>query len=72
MRKVHLTKTQDVRRLLSRVINMVLNDEMDIGKGNCLGQLCNIMLKAMEKSDLERRLEDLESLLIQRDQGGKN
>ena len=70
MRKVHLTRTQDVRRLLSRVINMVLNDEMEANKGNCIGQLCNIMLKAMEKSDLERRIEDLQRLLIQRDEVG--
>ena len=66
MKQVHLTKPQDARRLLSRITNMVLNDEIGVGKANCIGQLCNIILKAMEKSDLEGRIEELEKLVLGR------
>jgi len=41
----------------------VLGGEIEIGKANCIGQLSNIMLRAMEKGDLELRIEELENLL---------
>ena len=63
MRKIRLNKIQDVRRLLSRIINQVMAGEIEIGKANCIGQLSNIMLRAMEKGDLELRIEELENLL---------
>jgi len=63
LRKIRLNKIQDVRRLLSRIINEVLGGEIEIGKANCIGQLSNIMLRAMEKGDLELRIEELENLL---------
>jgi len=58
-----LNKVQDIKRLLSRIINQVLSGELDNGKANCIGQLCNIMLRAMEKSELELRLDELELLI---------
>ena len=63
MRKVRLNKIQDVRRLLSRIINEVLGGKITIGKANCIGQLSNIMLRAMEKGELELRIEELERLV---------
>ena len=63
MRKIRLNKIQDVRRLLSRIINQVMAGEIEIGKANCIGQLSNIMLRAMEKGELELRIEELERLL---------
>ena len=63
MRKIRLNKIQDVRRLLSRIINEVLGGEIEIGKANCIGQLSNIMLRAMEKGELELRIEELERLV---------
>jgi len=63
MRKIRLNQIQDVRRLLSRIINQVMAGEIEIGKANCIGQLSNIMLRAMEKGELELRIEELERLL---------
>ena len=63
MRKIRLNQIQDVRRLLSRIINQVMAGEIEIGKANCIGQLSNIMLRAMEKGELELRIEELENLL---------
>jgi len=60
MRRSHLTTPRDARRLLSKVINQVLNNEIEVGRANCVGQLCNILLKAMEKSDLEKRIVEIE------------
>ncbi|MGH7800481.1 MAG: hypothetical protein ACREOW_07605 [Thermodesulfobacteriota bacterium] len=64
MRRVHLTRPQDVRRLLSRIINMVLNDEIEVNRANCIGQLCNTLLKSMEMGDLENRLEEVEKQVL--------
>lgn len=66
MRQTHLTRPQDVRRLLSKIVNQVINSELDVNKANCVGQLCNVLLRAMEKSDLEQRIEELERLVNSR------
>ena len=63
IRKIRLNKVQDVRRLLSRIINEVLGGKLDNNKANCIGQLSNIMLRAMEKGELEQRIEELERLV---------
>ena len=63
MRKINLKKPSDVRRFLSRTINMVMSDEIDVGKANCIGQLCNIMLRAIDKSEIERRIEEMERII---------
>lgn len=63
IRKIRLNKVQDVNRLLSRVINQVLSGELETARGNCVGQLANVLLRAMEKGELELRIEELEKLL---------
>lgn len=63
MKKILLTKPHHVRRLLSNIINEVHNNEIEVNKANCIGQLCNIMLRAMEKSDIEQRIEEMENYI---------
>ncbi|HEX3036117.1 MAG TPA: hypothetical protein VHT73_13525 [Thermodesulfobacteriota bacterium] len=65
MRKVHLMKVQDVRRLLSRIINQVLDGKLEPTKANCAINGCNVILRAMEKGDIERRLEELERIYLE-------
>ena len=58
--KFGLTKPADVRRMLASIINDCIVDEMEIEKGRGIGYLAQILLKAMESTDLEVRLQELE------------
>ena len=62
-RAVRLKSTYDVSRLLSKTINQVLRDEMSGEKAGKIGYLANILMRALEQSDLEKRIESLERKL---------
>ncbi len=63
---VRLNDPQAVRRLLGRVVNQLLKDEMTEGKARTIGYLCNIMVGVMESADFEQRLEALEQATYER------
>ena len=55
-----LKNLDDVTRFIKRVINGLYRDEIDNDKAGKLGYLGNILIKAMEQTDLEKRIEALE------------
>ncbi len=57
---VRLNKPDDVRRLISRIINELRADTINENKARAMGYLCNCLLKAMETTELAERLERLE------------
>jgi hypothetical protein len=59
-RPIPLRNTFDVSRFLAKLINGVYRDEIEDSKGTKLAYLCGVMLKALELSDFERRLAQLE------------
>jgi len=59
-RSVRLRSTYDVTRLLAKIINQVLRDEITSEKAGKVGYLANILLRGLEQSDLEARLKALE------------
>jgi hypothetical protein len=61
-----LKNLNDVTRFLKRVINGLYRDEIDSDKAGKLGYLGNILIKAMEQSDLEKRIKVLEDNMNQR------
>ncbi len=63
---VRLNDPQAVRRLLGRVVNQLLRDEITEGKARTIGYLANIMVGVMESADLEQRLEALEQATYER------
>ncbi|WP_096202088.1 hypothetical protein [Bacillus sp. FJAT-45350] len=69
---VRLKKPQDVRRLLQRVINELLNDEpyMTTEKARVIATLSNSVLKSMEMSDLQEEMEKLKEV-VERMEGEK-
>jgi len=67
-RAVKLKSTYDVSRLLSKTINQVLRDEMSGEKAGKIGYLSNILIRALEQSQLEKRIESLEQKICM---GGK-
>lgn len=54
---------QEVRRTLSRVINMVANGEMDSKTGNTIIVGCNAVLSSLRTDDYEKKVEELAELL---------
>lgn len=63
---VRLDSCASAAGLLSETINQVRKGELDPRVANAVGYLANILLKAIEQSDVERRIEDLEALLKNR------
>lgn len=57
MQTMRLQNPHQVRRLLNRTINMLLNEEIET---RCIGYLASILLKSMEVEDLEGRIRSLE------------
>ncbi len=55
-----LTKPGQVRKLLQRTVHEVRQGVIQPNVGNCIGFLCNCLLKSLEQTELEKRLDDLE------------
>lgn len=53
----------EVRRTLSRVINMVANGELDSKAGNTIIVGCNAVLSSLRTDEQEKRIEELTELL---------
>lgn len=58
------TKTAtEVRRTLSRVMNMVANGEMDNKTANTIILGCNAVLSAIRTDEQQRKIDELERIL---------
>lgn len=64
--RVRLNNPRAVCRLLARVVNGVLHDEISEEKARVVGYLCNSLLKGFEVGDLENRLSELEKRLLEK------
>ena len=58
---VKVESCQDVVRLISETINQVRRGQLDPRVANAIGYLANVLIKAVEQGDMEKRLEDLEA-----------
>lgn len=63
---VSVKTIQDVVLLIEDTINRVRSGEVPINTGNCLGYLSGIALKALQASDLEKRIEAIETIISER------
>lgn len=54
---------QEVRRTLTRVMNMVANGQMDSKAGNTIILGCNAVLSSIRADEQQRKIEELESIL---------
>lgn len=64
---VRVNSADGVNRLLQRVINALLNDEITENKARTIGYLCNIILKGLEVGELEERITELEEIFEKED-----
>jgi hypothetical protein len=61
-----LRTVADVAAALAVTLNQVRTGKVAVQVGNCLGVLAGVLLKALEGSDLERRIAALEASSTQR------
>jgi len=60
---VEIEDTRDVVRLIAETINQVRRGQIDPRVANAVGYLANVLIRAVEQGELERRLVDLEALV---------
>lgn len=58
-----LQNAQDLRRYLANLINRVESGEVEVNLGKSLAYMSSILLRIIEGSDLEGRVEQLERKL---------
>jgi hypothetical protein len=61
MKQRRFNTGQDCRRYLASVINRVEAGELDAAKAGRLAYITNILVRVIETSDIEARLEQLEA-----------
>lgn len=64
MTRLRLNDMKSVNSLLARTINSLIAGNIAEDEARAIGYLANILIKGLEKSDLELRLEELEKLLL--------
>ena len=62
--KLRFSNPQEVRRSLAKVANMVLNEEIEPKKANTIILACNAILGAMRIDEQQRKIEELETILV--------
>ncbi|MFY9585380.1 MAG: hypothetical protein WAR21_12915 [Candidatus Acidiferrales bacterium] len=65
---VKVEDCQGVVRLMSATINQVRKGQIDPRVANAIGYLANVLVRAVEQGELERRITELEALLKGRSQ----
>lgn len=58
-----LSTPADIRRAISRVANMALNNEIDPKRADVLIAACNAALRAFKTDEQEKKLVELEEIL---------
>lgn len=59
-----LSSPAEIRKAISRVANMVLNEEIDAATGKALIYACNSALSAVRTDEYRRKVEELETILM--------
>jgi len=65
---IRLNKPQDVRRLLARVINELMQEPPTIDRARVISTLSNSIIKAMEAGELDERMKEIEKQLGELDE----
>lgn len=60
-----MSNPQEIRRAISRIANMVLNEEIDTKAANTLIYACNSALTAVRTDEYRQKVEELEALLME-------
>ncbi len=66
-KRLKLSTPRDVRRALTRITNMVLNDTLDVKRANSIVAACNVILSGIRCDDQQKKIDELERLVMERD-----
>lgn len=61
--RLKVSTPQEVRRTLSRVMNMVANEQMDSKSANCIIAGCNAVLGAIRTDEQQKKIDELERII---------
>jgi hypothetical protein len=67
MAKRRLKSIEDIRRYLAHLIHEIEAGTMDATKGGRLAYITSILIRAVEGSELERRIAALEKAILRED-----
>lgn len=62
---IRLNKPQDVRRLLARVINELMQLPPSFDRARLIATLSNSIIKAMEVGEMDERMQEIEKQLAE-------
>jgi hypothetical protein len=63
-RNYPLKTSRDVSELLAEIMNRVLKGELDPRTANCVGNLANVQLRALQDGPIDERVSKIEAELI--------
>ena len=66
-----LSTPEEIRRSISRIANMILNEEIDPLTAMAMIYACNSALTAVRTDEYKRKVEELEALLIEQQERDK-
>lgn len=66
-KQIKLSTPQEIRRALSRIANMTLNEEIDTKVANSLILNCNAILGCIRTDEQEKKIAKLEQILLGED-----
>ena len=66
---IEISDSKSVVNLLATTINEVRQGTIDLRVANCVGYLAGHLIKALEVSDLEKRIEGIEKTIKERPEG---
>ena len=64
-KSIKLATAKDTRRAISRIANMVLNNEIDSKAANTILYACNAVLAAIRVDEQQQKLDELERLVLE-------
>lgn len=70
MADLRLSKASAIKRFLAKVLNQLNNDEITESKAKSLAYIAQIQLKAIEASDMQDRIEELERIVKEMNNNG--
>ena len=61
--KFKTSSAKEVRVTLSKIVNLVANDELDPKKANSIVYVCNAILQSIRIDEQEKQIEELKQVL---------
>lgn len=61
--RLKLSTPRDIRKTLSKITNMIINNEIDPKKANTIIYSCNSILNSIRTDELEKQLQEMEEII---------